>query len=90
MNSLYDRQINNGCTLLKFTKEISLAGCNVGLIPNLLRLKLAAKGDPPIGWTLFVADEFNKRNQSVIIDIKPNSNEVFLCELDTVFGFTYD
>jgi len=92
MYSIYDRQNSNGLTQLKFSKKISLAGCNVGLIPNLLKEKLTAKDTPPIGWTLFIADNFNKKSQSVIIDIKPNNtenSEVFLCELDTVFGFSY-
>ena len=80
----------NGQTRLSFSKRIHLAGCNIGLIPKLLFEKLTPDDNPFLGWILSVANDFNKKNQSVIIDIKPRSkSEVFLCELDSVFGFSY-
>lgn len=93
MYALYDRHTDNGKVRLTLSDKISLAGCNSGLIPNSLKEKLSETDNPPIGWTLHTAYDFNRQNQSVIIDIKPRNkkySEVFLCELDTVFGFSYN
>lgn len=80
----------NEQTRLTLSERIHLAGCNIGLIPKLLKEKLTPDDNPFLGWILSIANDFNKKNQSVIIDIKPRStSEVFLCELDSVFGFSY-
>jgi hypothetical protein len=72
-------------------EKISLAGCNVGLIPKLLQQKLTIKDKPEIGWVLPIADILKNKGQTVIIDIKPKSKtEIFLCELDSVYGFSYN
>lgn len=68
----------------------SLAGCNNGIIPNELKEIISVSDNPPIGWTIPIADKWNKEDYSVIIDIKPNGGEVFLYELDRVFGFSYE
>lgn len=93
MYSIYDKQNIDGQIQLKFSKKISLAGCNYGLIPNLLKNKISSDKNPPIGWLLPIAEIYNKKGQSVIIDIKPKNkkySEVFLCELDIIFGFSYN
>lgn len=92
MYSLYERISDTTQLRLKFKEQIKLAGCNWGIIPNLLADKLKPTDNSPIGWTLDISGHYNKNNKSVIIDIKPNNKtpEVFLCELDKVIGFTYD
>lgn len=92
MYAVYERNNENGKVRLKFNIEISLAGCNVGLIPNSLREKLSESDNPPAGWTLDIGDDYTNQDKAVIIDIKPRNNrfsEIFLCELVTVFGFSY-
>lgn len=71
-------------------EQTSLAGCNNGIIPIELKEVLSVSDNPPIGWTIPIAEKWNKDNYSVIIDIKPKANEIFLCELDTVFGYSYE
>ncbi|MBK8847118.1 MAG: hypothetical protein IPO27_11430 [Bacteroidetes bacterium] len=92
MYSLYERTPDATQLRLKFKEHIKLAGCNWGIIPNLLADKLKPTDNPPIGWTLDVSEYYNKNNESIIIDITPKNKtaEVFLCELDKVIGFTYD
>jgi len=92
MYALYNIKNDNGQTSLEFLKKISLAGCNHGIIPNLLKEKISKDQNPPIGWTINVSDYYNEKEQTVIIDIKPKNkrySEVFLCELDKIFGFSY-
>lgn len=89
MYSIYQKHNENRQIRLTFAEEISLAGCNNGLVPNALKEKITEADKPPIGWTLHIAKEYNKQGKSIIIDIKPSNNEVFLCELDSVFGFSY-
>jgi hypothetical protein len=93
MYSLYQKQGNNGQIELHYLKTIHLAGCNNGLIANNLEKKLILDKNPPIGWTLPISNDLNKDNQLVIIDIKPKNREkpeIFLCELDTVIGFSFE
>ena len=77
---------------IRLTREdtASLAGCNVGVIPDELSKILRSSDNPPIGWVLPIADKWNKEGWSLIIDIKPKANEVFLCELDRVYGYSFD
>lgn len=90
MYSIYNIQKINGKTQLAYSIGIKLAGCKNGLIVKMLREKLPKIIHPPFLWSLNVAEEFHKRDQTVIIDIKPNNKdkEVFLCELDSVFGYS--
>jgi len=93
MYSLYQRLDNNGQIELHYLKTIHLAGCNNGLIAKNLNKRLILDKNPPIGWTLPISYEYGRDNQSIIIDIKPKNKEkpeIFLCELDTVIGFSYE
>ena len=69
---------------------MSLAGCNNGIIANELKEIITATDNQPIGWTIPIAEKWNKQDYSVIIDIKPNTEEIFLCELDRVFGYSFE
>lgn len=91
MYALYKRFDHNGKLRLIWDRDISLAGCNVGIIPQHLKEIIIPEHKYPIGWTIPIAEKYHQKDHSVIIDIKPtNSNEIFLCELDTAFGFCYE
>jgi hypothetical protein len=66
-----------------------LAGSKHGIITRELKKILSHSNNPNAGWTLPIAEKFNLEDYSFIIDIKPNSKELFICELDRVFGFSY-
>jgi len=90
MYSLYHiTNLNNGNRRYAYKARISLAGCNNGIIANGLQEILKSSDTSEIGWSIPIAEKWNLNKLSVIIDIKPNSNEVFLCELDRVFGYSY-
>jgi hypothetical protein len=90
MYAVYDRYSQDQKIKLKFARKISLAGCNFGIIPAMLKEKLDFSDNPPLGWELSIAEDYHKNNQSIIIDIKPNNaEEIVLCELDRVFGFSH-
>jgi len=90
MYAVYDRHRCDERIQLKFSKKISLAGCNSDIIPAMLREKLDCSDNPPLGWELSIAEKYHENSQSIIIDIKPNNaEEVVLCEIDKVFGFSH-
>ena len=91
MFATYTRKKEGNQIRLTFEEEISLAGCNKGIIPKLLKEKLSKDDRPPLAWTLPIARYYNNFDQTVIIDIKPNSkDETVFCELDAVFGFSHE
>lgn len=85
----YKRTNETGNVRLTYEEEMSLAGCNNGIIAEELKEILSPSDNPPIGWTIPIAEKWNRKDYSVIIDIKPKSDDIFLCELDKVFGFSY-
>src|ERR1700722_12879032 len=86
----YKRLNQNGQIQLTREENMSLAGCNNGIIATELKEILSTTNNAPIGWILPIAEKWNKEEYSAIIDIKPkSSDEVFLCELDKVFGYSY-
>ncbi len=91
MYAWYTRTIDKGQVRLEFEEQTSIAGCNNGIIASELRQVIGPKDSYPFGWTIPIADKWNKENYSFIVDIKPKAGgEVFLCELDRVFGYCYD
>lgn len=90
MYAWYKRNIVNGKVSLQFEKECSLGGCNNGIIAQELEQILMPEDNSPRGWAIPIAEKWNRQEYSFIIDIKPNGEEVFLCELDKVYGFSYD
>jgi hypothetical protein len=86
----HKRTIENDQIRLTLDDTASLGGCNVGVIPDELSKILSPSDDAPIGWVLPIADKWNKAGYSLILDIKPKTNEVFLCELDSVYGYSYE
>lgn len=91
MYAWYRRTINQNGIQLEFEEEASLGGCNNGIIANELKKIITPLDSAPFGWTLPIANYWNREDYSFIVDIKPkNKNEVFLCELDRVFGYCYN
>ena len=88
MYSWYKRTKENNQVRLTWEEKMSIAGCNNGIIAKELTNILSPSDNPPVGWAIPIADKWNKEDYSVIIDIKPKSEKVFLCELDKVFGFS--
>lgn len=86
---LYKRSAKGNEVHLIYDKKICLAGCNQGIVPKKL-MSSNAKMKTPFAWTWALAQEYNNRNESVLIDIKPKKDELFYCELDSVFGVCYD
>jgi len=90
MYSWYKRTIENNNVHLIWEEETSLAGCNNGEVPRELRDIIKPNNTAPVGWVLPFATKWNNNEYSLVIDIKPKSStEIFLCEIDTVFGFSY-
>src|SRR5690606_35049360 len=89
MYAWYTRKDENGQTQFELTSGAALAGCK-GMIANELGEIVTAKDTKPFGWTIPVAEKWNKQNYSFVIDIRPNSSETFLCEVDRAFGYCLD
>ncbi|HEX7014683.1 MAG TPA: hypothetical protein VF191_04175 [Cyclobacteriaceae bacterium] len=90
MYAWYTRTNDKGQTRLELTAEAFFAGCNNGMIAIELKEMITPNDIWPFGWTIPVAEKWNKQNLSFVLDIKPNSSEAFLCELDRAFGYCYD
>lgn len=90
MYAWYKRNYDNGKLILEFEDYASLAGCNNGIVANELRKILHPSDNADMGWILPIAEKWNEQNYSFIIDIKPKSNEFFICELDKVVGYSYE
>jgi hypothetical protein len=69
MYSWYKRTNENGRLYLEWEDELSLAGCNNGIIAKELKEIINASDTPPIGWKIPIAKKWNNENYSVIIDI---------------------
>lgn len=90
MYCLYKIIEQNGKKEYQFLEQISLAGCNSGIIPKHLRERIGEWDNPPAGWVIPISEIYAQRDQAVVIDIKPESNnETVLCELDKVFGYSH-
>ena len=89
MYSWYKRIMQDDAIHLVWEEQTSLGGCNNGVIANELK-DIISNLNPPIGWSIPIADKWNNQGYSFIIDIKPSTEEAFLCELDQVFGYSYE
>lgn len=90
MYAWYKRNNIDGKIILQFDEQCSLGGCNNGVIAQELEKILVPTDTANMGWILSISEIWNSQEFSFIIDIKPNSKEVFLCELDKVYGFSYE
>lgn len=90
MYAWYRRNNEKGVVTLEFEEQCSLGGCNNGIIAQELKHYLKPSDTAPLGWSFPISEKWNKENYSFIIDIKPNNSEIFLCELDKVYGYSYE
>jgi len=93
MYSLYSKHVIRNRVSFKFLEQISLYGCNVGLIPKLLSGIMPRKAKEPLKWHLPVQATLPKigiNNSIIIIDIKPadKSKDILLTELLDVWGYS--
>lgn len=92
MYAVYNiKNVENKIYLECYDDEVSLAGINSGIIAAELGNILQAEHKPPLGWKLPIKKIYAAKEQKVIIDIKPSStDEIVLCEIDSIFGFSYE
>lgn len=90
MYAWYKRELRNQNLHLIFEEEASLGGCKNGIIASEIKKILSENSNPPAGWIIPISDIWNREGYSFIIDIKPSGDEIFLCELDKVIGFSYE
>ena len=90
MYAWYKRETRDGKLHLVFDEQTSLGGCNNGVIAHELKEIIQPSDSPPLGWIIPLAEKWNPEGYSFIIDIKPSTGEVFLCEVDKIFGFSFE
>jgi hypothetical protein len=87
---LYNKQTNEQDISYTYKgREVSIAGCNNGIIASELRKIIRPEYIPPLGWKLPIAKNYNAQNSALIVDLNPKGTESSLAEIDTVFGFSY-
>jgi hypothetical protein len=81
-------------THYEFQEQVSLFGCNNGLIPWLLGLKLSPGQGEPCKWHVNVISELGGhskyRRSTLLIDLKPKQNKknLSLYEVMDVWGYS--
>jgi hypothetical protein len=94
MFGIYTKAIISDKINYVFKKEISLAGCNSGLIPIILQKSLSAGQKEPYKWHINFLEKLpgiEGENSTIVIDIKPDNKKerfVLLCELLDVWGYS--
>lgn|GEM_PF-829493 len=93
MNSIYTKEKRGGIVHFKKVEEVSLAGCNAGIIARHLKSILMTRDTEPFGWTIRMKDvveNLELKGNTIIIDMKPKSQtELLLFELTTVHGYSH-
>jgi hypothetical protein len=104
MYAAFKKERKGNSNLHQFTKidgKICLFGRKNGWIPWLLEMAMPKGQDEPYRWHLcleealgwkkaneYAAKQYNNDVNAVLINIKPGSHELFLCELLDVWGFS--
>lgn len=104
MYAAYRKEREGNPNFLRFKLvdgNISLFGCNEGWIPWLLEMALPKGQEEPFRWHLllqealrreaageYAAKQYDSDVNAILINIKPGSDELFLCELLDVWGFS--
>ena len=87
-------RIGADTTRYEFREQVSLFGCNNGLIPCLLRSKTPAAQGEPYLWHVDVVHELGNlpdyHNSTLLIDLKPKQNKsnLSLYEVMDVWGYS--
>lgn len=104
MYAAYKKERKGNSSLFRFKlveEKISLFGWKNGWIPWLLEMVIPKGQDEPHRWHLHVEEsldwdkakqwavtEYKSNVNAIVINIKPGSDEFFLCELLDVWGFS--
>lgn len=90
MYALYSRVCENNQVKLEYADSECLAGCNSGVVARELKKVLKPTDNSFMGWKIPIAKIYNADGEAFVIDLKPKSDEVLICELDTVYGYSYE
>lgn len=93
MYAIYKKQCENGTSKFIYLEKTALFGCNVGLIPRILRNSMSSEQAEPYLWHIPIEKALKENgypNSTIIIDLRPNKNEVDLSlyELLDVWGYS--
>jgi hypothetical protein len=93
MYALYTEHLTRNRRSFKLIEQVSLYGCNVGLIPKLLTKAIPRKAKEPVKWHLPIRTSLPKigiTDSVIIIDIQPadKNKEILLTELLDVWGYS--
>lgn len=93
MYALYDKTQNNGAARYRFRDAASLFGCKEGYVPWLLGKQLTVESSEPLSWYVNIESSLRaagQDNQTLVIDLKPNSKEpnLSLYEVLDVWGYS--
>jgi len=92
MYAVYRVTTSGGHPCYTHIKQSNIFGCNVGVVPRLLRPKLQSSASEPLFWHVDVAAELptlHGPDSRFIVDLKPNSSsELALYELLDVWGYS--
>jgi hypothetical protein len=89
----YTRSESSDGIQYQLQEKISLFGCNKGFIPKLLKSKTLSGQSEPYLWHINIIDALKSsqeeyHNSTLIIDLKPNQNNLSLYELTNVWGYS--
>jgi len=93
MYYLYEKRSNDQATKYEKIREVSLFGCNEGLIPAMIRQGLPKEAKEPHLWHIEIEHGLSRighKNNAIVIDLKPKQKEtnISLFELLDVWGFS--
>ena len=94
MYAYYIKKKIDGGNSYQYIESCSLFGCNIGLIPKLLRNKIGLLQSEPYKWHVEIQRGMSQDDKlagfTVIIDLKPKQNKenISLYELMDVWGYS--
>lgn len=93
MYALYEKEVDGNISRYCFKEQISLFGCNSGYIPWLLQKQLNETSTEPFPWHMNIEKALHsvdQPNQTLIINLKPNSKEpnLSLYEIIDTWGYS--
>jgi hypothetical protein len=91
--AIYTKDKSDDASRFVFSKQVSLFGCHVGLVPKLLARSVPQNQGEPYCWHLALETSLaaaEHPNSALVIDLKPKQNRtnVSLYELLDVWGYS--
>ena len=95
MFCIYNKHKQPGRVTYTYDDKISLFGCNVGMIPKMLRNQMSETQGEPYYWHIQVEkvlEQMGQSSQTIVIDLKPKERAKYLSffELLDVWGVSKD